>query len=230
MKCLGTILGILVCVTVSRADDVNELVKQLREGDNEARRGAARALADGKAESKEAVPALIKALKDQDAFVRRYSAQALGEIGPEARSAAIALTEALNDSRKEVQSSAARALGKIGPSGVEALINMIKDGKKDSSIRRQAIDALGGVGDAAHSAVPALTEMVKGNVAKGKKKQNGTEDLRMDAINALGSIAKPDDKETIQALQALTDKKAKVRRELRQAANSALGKIQNNVK
>ena len=188
-------------------------------------------LGKGKAESKEAVPALIKALKDQDAFVRRYAAQALGEIGPDARSAASALTTALNDSRKEVQSSAARALGKIGPSGIETLTGLIKDANKDSALRRQAVEALGSVGEAAHSAVPALTEIVKGTVAKGKKKQANPDDLRLDAITALGTIATPEDKETIQTLQALTDKKAKgVRREIRQAANTALSKIQNNVK
>src|SRR5579871_1206560 len=147
MRCVGAILAILLWGTVARGADLDELIKQLKEGDSETRRAAAVELGKGKAESKEAVPALIKALKDQDAFVRRYAAQALGEIGPDARSAASALTTALNDSRKEVQSSAARALGKIGPSGIETLTGLIKDANKDSALRRQAVEALGSVGE-----------------------------------------------------------------------------------
>jgi HEAT repeat protein len=233
MKCLLGICGIVLCATLAHGADVNELIKQLKEGDNDTRRAAAKALAEGGPESKEAVPALIKALKDQDAFVRRFSAQALGEIGPDARTASSALAMALNDPRKEVQSAAARALGKLGPAGVEALIALVKDERKDSSARRQAIDALSQGGKDAHAAVPVLTELVKEKpVVKGKNKKNpnAPEDLRVDAANALGTIATPDDKETVEALQSLADKKSKASGNLKRAANMALRKIRGTRK
>jgi HEAT repeat protein len=227
MKCLLSYCGILLCATLAHAADVNDLIKQLKTGDNDARRQAARELAKGGPESKEAVPALIKALKDQDAFVRRFAAQALGEIGPDARSAASALVTTLDDPRKEVQSAAASALSKLGPAGVDALITLLKDDGKEVALRRQAIDSLGSLGSPAHSAVPALTDLVKGKTAKGKQKM-APDDLRINAANALGSLATVDDKDTIQMLQTLADRKTKAPRGLKQAAAMSLRKIRSN--
>jgi HEAT repeat protein len=229
MKRFLGLVGILLCAAAAQGAEVGELIKQLQEGDNEARRAAARSLGEGGPESKAAVPALIHALKDRDTFVRRFSARALGEIGPDARSAVPALTEALSDSRKEVQSAAALALGKVGPSGVETLVGILRDDDKDILTRRQAIDSLSKLGAAAHVAVPVLTELVKENTGKNKKKMT-PEDLRIDAATALGSLATPGDKDTLDTLQALTDKKAKTPRGLKQAANMALRKIPKNGK
>jgi HEAT repeat protein len=224
MKRFVGLLGMVLCTTAVWGADVRELVKQLQSDDAEVRRGAAKALEEGGAESKPAVPALIHALKDRDTFVRRFAAQALGAIGPEARTAVPALTMTLNDSHKEVQEAAARALGKLGPSGVQALIALLRDDSKDATMRRQAIDSLSDLGPAGHSAVPALTALLKEAPGKGKKKA-GPDDLRVAAAAALGSLAARDDTEAVRALEALTDKKAKVGRDLRQAANQALRKI-----
>jgi HEAT repeat protein len=230
MKCILALAGLVVGATLAHGADVKDLIKQLKDGDNDGRRAAAKALADGGAESKDAVPALIHALKDRDTFVRRFSAQALGEIGPDAKSAVPALTTALDDAKKEVQSAAAAALGKVGPSGVETLVGILKNDKKDPMTRRQAIASLSNVGSGAKSAVPALTEIVKEKPpGKGKNKnKNAPEDLRIDAATALGTLATADDKETIETLQALLDKKSKAPRGLKQAANMALRKIRTN--
>jgi HEAT repeat protein len=228
MKRFLGVVGIVLCATMARSAEVGDLIKKLKEGDNDARRAAAKALAEGGAESKSAVPALIFALRrDKDLFVRRFSAQALGDIGPDAKSAIPALTAALNDSKQEVQIAAAGALGKLGPSGIEALIGILKDDSKDPTTRRQAVDSLSHAGDGAHAAVPVLTALVKGTAGKNKKKM-APEDLRVDAANVLGSLAKPSDKEAISALEALGDKKSKAPRGLKQAANMALRKIKNN--
>ena len=229
MKRFLGLVGIVLGATLARGDEIGELAKQLKSGDSEVRRAAAKTLGEGGAQSKAAVPALIDALKDRDMFVRRFSAQALGEIGPDAASAVPALTAALSDSRKEVQAAAARALGKVGSSGIEKLIALLGDGDKDAATRRQAIDSLTTLGAAAHSAVPVLTDLVKEKTGKNKKK-TAPEDLRIDAATALGSLAVPGDKETIEALKALTDKKAKTPRGLKQAANMALRKIAKNGK
>ncbi len=223
---LGSI-AVVVCASLARGADVDELVKQLKNGDNDARRAAAKSLGEGGAQSKAAVPALIDALKDRDTFVRRFAAQALGEIGPYAGSAVRALTAALNDSRKEVQNAAAHSLGKVGTSGMETLIGVLGDHEKDASTRRQAIDSLVKMGNVAHAAVPALTDMVKENTGKNKKKV-APEDLRIEAATALGTLAKPGDKAAVETLRALTEKKAKTPRGLKQAANMALRNIQKN--
>jgi HEAT repeat protein len=229
MKRFLGLIGIVVCAATAQAADVGELVKQLKSSDTAERRAAAKALEEGGAESKAAVPALIKALKDRDTFVRRFSAQALGAIGPDARQAVSALTTTLNDSHKEVQEAAARALGKLGPAGVETLIVIVRDDSRDATMRRQAIDSLNSLGQDAHSAVPTLTELIKEPAAKGKKKA-APGDVRVAAAVALGSLATSNDKETIKALEALTDKKSKAPRELRQSANQSLRKIRQSNK
>ncbi len=225
MKCFPALVGIVLCATAARGADVGELIKQLADGDNETRRAAARSLGEGGAESKDAVQALIRALQDHDMFVRRFSAQALGDIGPDARSAVSALTAALNDSHREVQSAAAHALGKLGSSGVAALIDILRDDERDARMRRQAIDSLTKLGSSAHAAVPVLTALLKEKTGKNKKKKAVAEDLRVDAAVALGSLATSRDKDTVETLQALTDKKAKTPRDLKQAANMSLRKI-----
>jgi HEAT repeat protein len=227
MKRILGFIGLLLCATLTSAAEIGDLVKQLKDGDNEARRSAAKELGEGGKQAKEAVPALIAALKDRDMFVRRFSAQALGAIGPDAASAVPALRAALNDSRKEVQNAAAMALGQVGSSGKDTLIAILRDPDKDATTRRQAIESLVKLGSAAHSAVPVLTELVKESTGKNKKKA-APEDLRIDVATALGSLATPDDKTALETLRALTDKKAKTPRGLRQAANMALRKIAKN--
>lgn len=227
MKRILGLIGVIVCAAAVRGADVGELVKQLKSDDKEVRRAAAKALEEGGAESKAAVPALIKALKDRDAFVRRFSAQALGAIGPDAQRAVPALTMILNNSHKEVQEAAARALGKLGPAGVETLIALVHDNSKDATIRRQAIDSLSSLGEAGQRAVPALTSILKETAGKNKKKA-APDDLRVAAAVALGSLAQASDSQTIKTLESLADKKSKAPRELRQAANQSLRKLRHS--
>lgn len=221
------LLGIVLCATAARGADVADLVKQLQSDDSEVRRAAAKALEEGGAESKAAVPALIIALKDRDTFVRRFSAQALGAIGPQAHRAVPALTMTVNDSHQEVQEAVIRALGKLGPSGVETLVVIAQDDNRDTTIRRQAIDSLSSLGHAGRLAVPVLTELLKQPVSKSKKKA-APDDLRVAAAIALGALAVRSDTETIKTLESLTGKKVKAPRDLKQAANQALRKIRRN--
>jgi HEAT repeat protein len=226
MKRFLGLVGLVLWATMTRGADVGDLIKQLKDADNDGRRAAAKALGEGGPASKSAVPALIQALKDKDLYVRRFSAEALGDIGPDAQSAVPALSTALNDPKKQVQSAAARALGKLGPSGVETLIELLKNDNKDTAMRRQAIESLSGLGETARAVVPVLTDLIKQPAAKSKKKM-APEDLRADAATALGTLAKSSDKEVVETLEALTEKKAKTPRNLRMAANVALKKIKN---
>ncbi len=227
MRHFLAVIGIVFFATSGWGADVRDLVKQLKSDDREERRAAAKALGETGADSKDAVPALIKALKDPDTFVRRFAAQSLGSIGVDAQQAIPSLKITLNDSHKEVQEAAVRALGKLGPTGIETLVAVVQDQNKEATIRRQAIEALSSLGSAGRGAVPVLTDLIRETKGKGKKKPI-PDDLRMNAVVALGSLATPSDMEAIKTLEALTDKKAKAPRELRQAANQSLRKIRQN--
>jgi formylglycine-generating enzyme required for sulfatase activity len=98
--------------TAEQADRVSQLMRQLEDGDHDARKIAAEALAEI---GEPAVEELIDALRDRDARVRRMVADVLGKI-KDPRSVD-PLTAALRDPNDEVQHSAAEALGaQVSPS------------------------------------------------------------------------------------------------------------------
>jgi HEAT repeat protein len=225
-KVLGAVaVGLCVAVAAFGAD-VGALIKQLKDGDNDARRAAAKALAEAGGDARAAVPALVRALKDKDLFVRRFAAQALGEVGADPKEALVPLRNALNDPRKEVQEAAATALGKLGAPAVGALAAVVKDPNKETEVRRRAVEALGEMGPDARPAVPVLVGTLK--AGGGKKKVPGDADIRVEIATALGNIAAPGDKKVLDALTALTDRKQVRDRSLMQAARQAIQKLQKN--
>jgi formylglycine-generating enzyme required for sulfatase activity len=92
--------------TAQQKDRVSQLIGQLKDGDRNARKTAAEALAEI---GRPAVGELIDALRDSDARVRRMVADVLGKI-KDPRSVD-PLSVALRDPNDEVQQSAAAALG-----------------------------------------------------------------------------------------------------------------------
>jgi HEAT repeat protein len=220
---------LLAPAVFAAAGEVKDLAKQLREGDVEARRAAAKALGEQGPAAKESVQALTIALKDSDRYVRRFAAQALGEIGPEAKFAAPVLSAIVRDGKdkKEVLEAAAAALGKIGagPSSLYALAATLRDTSRDPEVRRQAAEALGKMGASAKPAIPALVDVLK--PGKGQPPP-GSGDLRAEAATALAEIASPEDKPAIDTLTALsTDRMIRRDRTLMKAVNDALKKIQS---
>lgn len=223
----GLAIALGVAVSVFGAD-VADLVKQLKDEDADARRAAAKALAEAGGDAKTAVPALVAALKDPDKFVRRFSAMALGEIGAEPKDALPGLKAALNDPKKEVQEAAAGAIGKMGPDGVGALSAAVKDTAREPSVRRKAIEVLGQMGSSAKPAIPVLIEALKRGMANNKKKgPPDPADMRIEAAEALGNIASSSDKEVVDALESMLDKKQR-NRNLQKAAREALAKLKTN--
>jgi HEAT repeat protein len=222
---LGGLLALAIVLAASaNGAEVRDLITKLKSNDAEARRTAAKDLAEIGPEARAAVPALTKALSDKDLFVRRFSAEALGAIGSDAKSAVTALAMALNDSRKEVQLAAVDALGKIGPASIKALTNTVKDTSKDGAVRQKAAQALARLGLEARGAVPTLASVLKEKVkGKGKNKFND-DDVRVDVAVALGAIAKAEDKAAIEALRSVSEGKQR-NKALKQAAGEALKKI-----
>jgi HEAT repeat protein len=171
------------------------------------------------------VPALARALRDPDLFVRRFAAQALGELGPDARPAVPALKAALNDSRREVQEAALAALGKIRGPGLAVLIGVVKDTRASPALRRRAAETLGEIGPEARSALPVLTEALKGGGGKGRRRPAPDSDIRVEAAAALGLIARGSDREVVATLEALAADKKLGPRDLKRAVHTALHQI-----
>jgi HEAT repeat protein len=221
----GTVLVLFLGISVFGAE-VEDLIAKLKDSDPDARRAAAKALAEAGGDAKAATPALVQALKDKDMFVRRFSAMALGEIGAEPKAALPGLKVALNDQHKEVQEAAAMALGKMGKDGVGPLVAVLKDASRETEVKRKAVEALGAIGSDARAAIPTLIDGLKAMGAPKKKGRN-IDDVRADAAVALGNIATADDKAAVAALESLLDRKQRDRT-LQKAAREALQKIKKS--
>lgn len=126
-----------------------------------------------------AVPALINTLKnDPYKDVCISAAKALGDIGVAGNDVIEALTNALND--KEIFAAAAEALGKLGKGGKDAVSTIVKtlnDANKTDFDRKEAANALGGIGAESRPAKDALIRALKCNI-----------EIRTEALKALGKI------------------------------------------
>ena len=207
----GVLTLSLWMVAYTEGAEVRELITQLASQDSDARRAAAKQLGELGPEAKAAVPELARAMRDRDLFVRRFSAEALGNIGPEAKGGV----------------SAVEALGKIGPDSIPALIAALKDPNKDPAIRKKAAQGLGKIGLRARGAVPVMSDILTGKIRSpkaSKKNKKGDDDIRTDVAIALGSVAKPEDKNAIDALKTVSEGKQR-NRQLKKAAAISLRKI-----
>ncbi len=144
------------------AGAVGELSQSLTESNVEVRSAAAWALSQIGPAGVAAVPALTTALTDPNPHVRCLAAIALREMGSRAVLAIPALVSALGDAEPSVRAPAAQALGAIGPaakSGVRPMVDRLSIPGEPSFVLRSVVVALGQIGPAAASALPALEEM-----------------------------------------------------------------------
>ena len=141
------------------------LLPLLNDKDEFVRRETAYAL--GRTRSRTATSALSeRLLNDKEAGVRGAAAVALGNIGDEAGVVALASTLApelsapTKSKRKREENefvlrASAEALGQIkSRTGVPALLSVVSNEKLPVDVRREAVRALGSIGDP--SAIPAL--------------------------------------------------------------------------
>jgi len=160
-------------------EGINKLILALKDKDRDIRLGIIEALSVIR--DQRAIPPLIELLNDPSSEVRWETAIALGEIGgPDVTSP---LKNALRDPDKYVRYGAASALAKIGwnpvtdeekafyhvgmqewqavkdcgPAAISALSLVLQD--RDSSVRIQAIEILGLIGD--KKAIPALMQSLR---------------------------------------------------------------------
>jgi hypothetical protein len=150
--------------------------------------------------------------------VREAAVKALAKMGP---SAIPALTKALSGTA-DVQEVAINALGEAGKAGISGLSRVIQDGKTPASLRRKAVEALVAQGDDARSAMSALVQVVKKPAGGG---QDGRL-LRIDAVNALGRLARQSDKTVVTALDTIAKDERLRDMQLKRAASMALKSVQ----
>ncbi len=189
----------------AEADDVDQLIKNLKDPDSDVRKEAAISL--GNLGDVKAVDALISALGDDNWSVRMVAAGALGDLG-DAR-ALQPLIQAMNDEHKYVRSHAAGALGELGD--VRAVTPLIKALSHEDPLTRSAVAAsLGELGDS--RAVDPLIQSLSDEWSA----------VRSSAASALGLM---DDARAVEPLiKALADKGI-MGYVVRKSAASSLGQL-----
>ncbi|HEV3386186.1 MAG TPA: HEAT repeat domain-containing protein [Gemmata sp.] len=137
-----------------------ELSLMLNHRDKYVRRHAAWAMGRLGPLARPALTAITAALKDSDPRTASGIAQALGNMGTDGAEAIPALAEAMRGTNIVLCRLAAKALSQIGPPAVATLIAHLQH--SDPFVRGESAMAIGWMGSAARSAVPFLTQIVRG--------------------------------------------------------------------
>ena len=144
---------------------------------------------------------LLSALKDRRAWLRQEAAEALRARSDQEGGGAIAtaLIEALKDSDPHVQTAAARSLvhfGKQSPAAMDTFLKWLEN--DDLALRRAALVALAGMGEAAKPALSAIVKTAAAPAADTDKELQTTLSVVLrvigpDAVTALtAELKKPD--------------------------------------
>lgn len=205
---------------------VPALLSLLSDAEVEVRASAAKALGNMRASKKaeEAVPALIALLKDQDNDVAWIAAEALRKIGTEEASKAWAefepdssvtkLAKQLKNKDRAIRIDAAKGLKENYKEAVlvlDDLVLALQDQYPEVLIN--ASEALGRIGAASRSTIPALAPLL----------QHEDQRVRKQVASALGKIAENTQDET--ASRALLPVLRDAATEVRMAAGVALEEI-----
>ncbi len=149
-----------------RREPATVLLEYLHSTEPRTRVAAARALGKRHEGSEPVVERLTDGLADKDPFARRAVAVALGKIGSAAKSATPALLSAMQDGYENVNDmtgrEASHALLKIDLEGavwLPILRSQLTDENAERRTRRRAAYLLREMGDAAKSAVAALSSV-----------------------------------------------------------------------
>ncbi len=146
---------------VAAVNDLTEAVRVEREPG--VRKQIAVALARLGKLAKPAIQPLTGALKDADAGVRAAAADALGRIGPDAKPATAELLLLLKDANKAARQAAIFALGRVEPEELaepaSALVTILNN-DPDPDLRKEALLALGFLGDTSSPVVAAVATVL----------------------------------------------------------------------
>jgi HEAT repeat protein len=110
------LLCVLACGGCSKSKSTDELIADLKSGQEKDRLIAVRLLPQRKGDAAKVVPALIDALKDKGSDIRLSAAIGLGYFGDQAKDAVPALQQAAQQDRDaRIRKQAGVALSRIEP-------------------------------------------------------------------------------------------------------------------
>ena len=138
---------------------VPDLIEALQDKEREVRIGAAVALGEIGPAASRAAPVLTRMMKHRDVDMRRGAAFGLKGIKPGDQGSINALVGALGDRDEWVRSYSTEALRDIGPPALPALTKTLAH--PVMKVRYQAVFALGGMGEKAGAAAPALVRALE---------------------------------------------------------------------
>jgi HEAT repeat protein len=188
-------------------------LRALADRDRHVRQSAVFGLANLQPPDASVVPDLARiALGDPEAYLRAAAIDAASKISPKA--AVTMARKALTDPQEQVRASAARALGSAGAAEAVADLSMVVSKDADEYVRQCAVTALGQIGSAARSAVPAILGVLKSTNSFS----------RSNAANALLSIV-PNDSNSANALIAALDDDDKYVRKASLRTLAAMGPV-----
>jgi hypothetical protein len=141
-------------------DALPELMRMLAHEDKYVRRNAVWALGKLGPLAGSALRDLCRTLKDSDPRTASGAAQGLGNMGAAGAEAVPALAEAMRGTNIVLCRLAAKALSQIGPPALATLIAHLQH--SDPFVRGESALAIGWIGAPARSAVPFLTQLIRG--------------------------------------------------------------------
>ncbi len=112
---LVLLVCVLVCCGCGQKKSTDELVHDLKTGNEKDRLIAVRLLPQRKGDAEQVVPVLVEALRDHEGDIRWSAAIGLGNFGEQAAGAIPALKDALDDHDARVREAAGVALSRIDP-------------------------------------------------------------------------------------------------------------------
>ena len=191
-----------------------DIVKCLKDDDQEVRRFAVEALRNLGNTSEPVVGDMLALLQHKYPEVRYSAIEALRNLGNASEPILQALLALLQDEDISVRYSAIEALGNLGNDSepvLQAILTLLQD--EDISVRYSAIEALGNLGNTSEPVVEALLALL----------QYEYPGLRRSAAEALGNLGNTSEP-VVQAFLALLQDKYP---EVRASAARALGNLGN---
>ena len=141
-------------------DALTTLTGMLSHHDKYVRRHAVWAMGKLGPLAKPSLPDLCATLKNSDPRTASGAAQAIGNMGADGSDAIPALAEAMRGTNIVLCRLAAKALSQIGQPALSTLISHLQH--SDPFVRGESALAIGWMGPVARSAVPVLTQVVRG--------------------------------------------------------------------
>ncbi|NET46082.1 HEAT repeat domain-containing protein [Okeania sp. SIO2B3] len=179
-----------------------DIVKCLKDDDEEVCRYAVGALTKLGNSSETVVQALLALLQNENPEVRKSAAWALGNLANDSEPVLQGLLSLLQDDDREVRKSAVKALGNLGNTSepvVQALLALPQD--DDREVRKSAVKALGNLGNASEPVVQALLALL----------QDDDRGVRLPAAEALGDLGNASEALVQALLVLLQDEDSEVR-------------------